>query len=53
MNPPTFHGNMVDEDLQGFIDEVFQVVDYMGVIPMEKEALDSYQIIDVYKVWFE
>ena len=33
MKNPTFHGTKVDEDLQGFIDEVFNVVDGMGVTP--------------------
>ena len=36
MNPPTFHGNNVDEGPQGFIDEVFKVVDDMGVTPRKK-----------------
>ena len=32
MNPPTFHETQVDEYPQGFIDEVFKVLDDMGVI---------------------
>ena len=39
MNPPTFHGTKVDEDPQGFIDEVFKVVDAMGVTSREKVEL--------------
>lgn len=31
IDPPTFHGPTVDEDPQGFIDEVFMLVDAMGV----------------------
>ncbi|TMX05174.1 hypothetical protein EJD97_001880 [Solanum chilense] len=31
MNPPTFYGSKVKEDPQGFIDEVFKVLDAMGV----------------------
>ena len=53
MNPPTFHGNKVDEETQGFIDEVFKVVDAMGVTPREKAELAAYQIKDVGRVWFE
>ena len=33
MNTPTFHGTKVDEDPQGFIDELFKVVNFMGVNP--------------------
>ena len=53
MNPPTFHGTTVDEDPQGFIDEVFKVVDAMGVTPREKENLDAYKLKDVAQVWFD
>ena len=31
INPPTFFGSKVEEEPQGFIDEVFKVVDVMGV----------------------
>ena len=31
MNPSTFYGSMEEEDPQGFIDEVFKVIDAMGV----------------------
>ena len=31
MNPPTFFGSNVEEDPQGFIDEVFKVLDAMDV----------------------
>ena len=41
MNPQKFHGTKVHEDPQGFIDEVFKVVDSMGVTPREKEKLDA------------
>ena len=41
MNPPTFHGTKVDEDPQGFIDEVLKVVDVMGLNPREKAELAS------------
>ena len=37
MNPPSFHGTKVDEDPQDFIDDVFKVIDVMGVTPMDKE----------------
>ena len=42
MKPPTFHVTKVDEDPQGFIDEVFKVVDAMGVTLREKTKLPTY-----------
>ena len=42
MNSPNFHETKVDEDPQGFIDEVFKVVDVMGVSPREKVELAAY-----------
>ncbi|KAK4731662.1 hypothetical protein R3W88_024650 [Solanum pinnatisectum] len=53
MNPPTFYGSKVDEDPQGFIDEVFKVLDAMGVSPQEKAELAAYQLKDVAQVWYE
>ena len=41
INPYTFHGTKVVEDPQGFIDEVFKVVDVMGLNPREKGELAS------------
>ena len=42
----------MDEDPQGFIDEVFKVVDVMGVTPRERDELAAYQLKDVDQVWF-
>ena len=53
MNPPTFHGTKVDEYPQGFIDEVFKVVDAMGVNTREKTKLATYKLKDIAQVWFE
>ncbi|KAK4707442.1 hypothetical protein R3W88_032989 [Solanum pinnatisectum] len=50
MNRPTFHGSKVDEDPQGFIDEVFKVVDAMEVSSREKMELTAYQLKDVAQV---
>ena len=44
INPPTFNWTKVDEDLKRFIDEVFQVVDAIGVTSREKEELSDYQL---------
>ncbi|XP_049363331.1 uncharacterized protein LOC125828071 [Solanum verrucosum] len=53
MNHSTFLGSKVDEDPQNFIDEVFKIVDAMGVTPMEKAELVFNQLKDVALVWFE
>uniref|UniRef100_M1DPX8 Gag-pol polyprotein n=1 Tax=Solanum tuberosum TaxID=4113 RepID=M1DPX8_SOLTU len=53
MNPPTFYGSKVDEDPQEFIDEVFKVLEAMGVSPREKVELAAYQLKDVAQVWHE
>ena len=43
----------MDEDPQGFIDEVFKVVYVMGVTPREKAELAAYQLKHVVEVGFE
>ena len=53
MNPPTFFGSRVEEDPQGFIDEVFNIVDAMVVSSQEKAELAAYQLKDVAQVWYE
>ena len=52
MKPFTFNDSEVDEYPQGFIDEVFKVVDATGVTPREKAKLSAYQLKDVAQVWF-
>ena len=47
MNPCTFHGTKGDEDPQDFIEEVFKVVDVMGVTSRERAELVIYQLKDV------
>ncbi|XP_015075375.1 uncharacterized protein LOC107019373 [Solanum pennellii] len=39
MNPPTFYGSKVDEDLQEFIDEVYKILYAMGVSTSEKAEM--------------
>ena len=43
----------MDEDPQIFLDEVFSVVDAIGVTPTEEEELASYQVNDVAQMLFE
>ncbi|XP_049358413.1 uncharacterized protein LOC125823000 [Solanum verrucosum] len=53
MNPYMFYGSKVDEDPQGFIDEMFKVLDAVGVSPQEKVELAAYQLKDLAQVWYE
>ena len=41
-NHPNFHGTKVDEDPQGFIDDVLKVVDAIGVTHRDKAELGAY-----------
>ena len=50
MNPSTFLGTKLDEDVQRFIDEVFKVVDSMGVTLKNRER--TYPLINS-KMWLK
>ncbi|KAK4709703.1 hypothetical protein R3W88_004216 [Solanum pinnatisectum] len=39
MNPPMFFGSKVNEDPQEFVEEVYKIVDAMGVTSIEKAEL--------------
>ncbi|KAK4729667.1 hypothetical protein R3W88_022655 [Solanum pinnatisectum] len=52
INPPIFLGSKVGEDPQEFLDEVYKIVNAMGVSSSEKAELASYQLKDVAQVWF-
>ncbi|KAK4733448.1 hypothetical protein R3W88_007709 [Solanum pinnatisectum] len=52
MNPLVFLGSKVGEDPQEFVDEVYKVVNVIGVTSIEKAELDAYQLKDVAQVWF-
>ena len=53
MNPPTFYRSKVDEDPQGFIDEVYKVLYAIGVSFQEKEELTTYQLKYIAHVWYD
>ena len=53
MNLLIFHGTKVDEDPQGFICEIFKVVDAMDVTPRDKAELSAYQLKELTQVWYE
>ncbi|WMV18942.1 hypothetical protein MTR67_012327 [Solanum verrucosum] len=52
MNHLEFHGYNIKEDPQELIDEVNKVLMIMGVMPVEKANLASYQPKVVAQVWF-
>lgn len=51
MSPPQFHGSKVEEHPPEFINEVYKVISIIGVTPVEKVKLVSYQLKGVDKVW--
>jgi len=42
-----FFDYKVEEDPQGFIDEIYKVLNFIGVSSQEKEKLSAYQLKDV------
>ncbi|XP_049378101.1 uncharacterized protein LOC125842853 [Solanum stenotomum] len=44
MNPSKFHGSKVEKDPQEYINEVYKILMIMGVRPVEKEELVTYQL---------
>ncbi|XP_049385638.1 uncharacterized protein LOC125849627 [Solanum stenotomum] len=52
MNPPIFLGSRIGEDPQGFLDEIYKIVDAMGISYREKVELASYQLKEVAQIWY-
>ena len=50
INLLTFFSSKVEDHPQGFIDEVFKVLDAVGVSSQEKAELATYQLKDVAQV---
>jgi len=53
MNPPEFHGSKLDEDPQDFIDEIYKILDIMGVTSNEKAELAAFQLKGIAQVWYD
>ena len=49
MNPPLFFGSKVEEEIR-FIDDIFKVIDGIGVSQNEKTGLASYKFKDMAQV---
>lgn len=43
----------MEEVPNGFIEEVYKVLDFMWVSVVEKAELHAYQLTDVTQIWFE
>ena len=52
MNPPEFFGSKPNEDPQDFIEEIFKIVDIMGVASSEKAELAAYQLKGIAQIWY-
>ncbi|KAH0705972.1 hypothetical protein KY285_010496 [Solanum tuberosum] len=52
MNLLEFLGSRVEEDHQEFVDEVYKVLMIMGVTPVGKVELASYQLKGVAQIWY-
>ncbi|XP_049406161.1 uncharacterized protein LOC125869764 [Solanum stenotomum] len=52
MNSPISLGSRIGEDPQGFLDEIYKIVDAMGVSSREKAKLASYQLKEVAQIWY-
>ncbi|KAH0644862.1 hypothetical protein KY284_032746 [Solanum tuberosum] len=52
MNPLIFFGSNVGEDHQDFMEEVYKIIDVMGVTSIEKADLAAYQLKGVSQAWF-
>ena len=52
MNPPEYYGSKANEDPQDFIEEIFKIVDIMGVSSTEKAELAAYQLKGIAQIWF-
>ncbi|XP_049391309.1 uncharacterized protein LOC125855610 [Solanum stenotomum] len=52
MNPPIFLSSRIGEDPQELLDEIYKIVDPMGVSSREKVELASDQLKEVPQIWF-
>ncbi|XP_049406438.1 uncharacterized protein LOC125870132 [Solanum stenotomum] len=52
MNPPILLGSKMNKDPQEFLDEVYKIVQSMGVTAIEKAELAGYQLKNVAEVWY-
>jgi len=53
MNPPSFSGSSISENLENFIEELKRIFDVMHVAESERVELAAYQLKGVARIWFD
>ncbi|KAH0652759.1 hypothetical protein KY289_030437 [Solanum tuberosum] len=53
MTPPEFNGSKGGEDAHDFVEEVYKILDIMGVTSVEKAELEAYQLEGVAEIWYK
>ncbi|XP_049350324.1 uncharacterized protein LOC125814924 [Solanum verrucosum] len=53
MNPLEFYGSKLGEDPNGFIEEVYKVLEIIEVSSIKKAELAAYQLKNVAQIWYE
>ncbi|WMV40811.1 hypothetical protein MTR67_034196 [Solanum verrucosum] len=53
MNPSSFTGSSVTEDLKNFVEELQKVFEVMHVSDVERVELAAYQLKSVARIWFD
>lgn len=53
MNNPKFSGSKVEEEPNGFINEVYKTLAIIGLVTRENAELAVYQFKDVAQIWIE
>ena len=52
MNNPKFSGSKVEEEPNGFINEVYKTLAIIGLVTRENAELAVYQFKDVAQIWY-
>ena len=52
MNLPRYYGSKANEDPQEFIEEIFKIIDIMGVATNKKDELVAYQLKGLAQIWY-
>ena len=53
MNPPSFIGSSVTNDLENFVEVLQKIIDILHVVDAERVELAAYQLKGISRVWFD
>lgn len=53
INPLEFYGSMMDVDPHEFIEDIYKIIEIMGISLIEMENLSSHQHKEVLRIWFD